>query len=246
MIKKIFFKWIDTLAKKDDKRLFFKLAFVFSVISLLLIIPIRIFLGCNMIELITLLFYSVFGLIFYFIGLGHVRKFESESNLQEEQIKKLYEMTITDFLTQIYNRNYLFEKLSELSRGMISRGFPVSLILFDIDNFKRVNDTHGHLVGDATLRKIAKVVDKNIRASDIFGRYGGEEFLIIAPNTNTDEAKIVADNVRKKVEETSDGITISLGVTQIISQFDIDHALKRADDAMYESKANGRNQITVG
>lgn len=156
-------------------------------------------------------------------------------------------MTITDSLTQIYNRNFLFEKIKEVGQSLVSRNIAVSFIMFDIDDFKLFNDTYGHLVGDDVLRKLSKLVKNNMRSGDIFGRYGGEEFLIIAPNTNIEEAAKLAENIRSMIEENSvRNVTASFGVSQIEDSYDLESALKRSDDAMYKSKDNGRNKITVG
>jgi len=223
------------------------LIFWFGLISLLVILPLSILLECKLLEIAFLCIYGVSGLFIYFIGINNLKETKKESILQKEQIKKLYEMTITDSLTGIYNRSFIFDKLSEVSRNLSNRDIPVSIIIFDVDLFKEINDEYGHLAGDEALRNIAKVVESNIRSSDIVGRYGGEEFLIISPNTNIKEAEHLAENIRKKVEESTKGkITISLGLTEIISVSDVDSAIKRADDAMYLAKDKGRNKVMVG
>ena len=237
----------DSLVNKHNQRIFFNSVFWISLFTLFVIVPLRIIFGCTFVDIIIMVIYSIFGVLCWIIGVSHIRRFENESEVKEEQIKRLYELTITDSLTQIRNRSFLFDKLSEMSHSVVNRGIPVSLIIFDVDYFKKFNDTHGHLVGDTILRKIAKVVNDNVRSSDIFGRYGGEEFLIISPNTKLEEARVLAEHARKVVEESTLGeVTISLGVTQIKSEFDIDNALKRADDPMYKAKDEGRNRVMVG
>lgn len=222
-----------------------KAILIFSTISMFVIIPIVIIKECPIVEIIVLFVYSISGFTFYLIGYCNINKIKKNNSLQEQQIKDLYEMTITDSLTQIYNRKFLFEKLSEFSNGILNRGVPVSLIIFDIDHFKKVNDSCGHLEGDSVLRELADVVSSNIRSTDIFGRYGGEEFMIISPNTEIKEIEHLAENIRKKVNQYTD-VTISIGVSKIESNEDVDFAIKRADDAMYRSKDKGRNTISVG
>lgn len=241
------FEEIKQKIKEDTRGIFFKAVLVLSLVSIFIFLPIRIIFGCTFVDIIFTLIYSILGIAFYFIGISYLKNFKEREIIQEKEIKQLYKLTITDQLTQVRNRAYLFDKLSELSHSVVNRGLPVSLIIFDVDRFKQFNDSHGHLVGDTVLKKVAKIVDNNVRSGDIFGRYGGEEFLIIAPNTTKDKAYILSENVRKMVEEKTDGeITISIGLTQIKSEFDIDNALKRADDAMYKAKDNGRNQTMVG
>lgn len=197
----------------------------------------------------SIIFYvvsGIFGVLFFIAGMDYVKENEKEKLLREKQIKQLYEATIKDSLTDIYNRSFIFEKLSEFKNTLLNRDIPVSLIMMDIDNFKQVNDTKGHFYGDYVLKNVATLIKKSIRASDVFGRYGGEEFIIIAPHTYEKDCFIVAEHIREVVEiETSGEITISLGVTQIKDKNDIEKALIRADEAMYCSKNKGKNCVDI-
>ncbi len=126
-------------------------------------------------------------------------------------------------------------------------GQPLSMVIFDIDFFKKINDNHGHIVGDKVLKEIAEVVHQNIRTSEYFVRWGGEEFIILLPGTDIHGAKMVAEKIRRVVEnnEFSDvgRVTCSFGVTQLLKDDTITSFIERADEALYEAKRGGRNQV---
>jgi diguanylate cyclase (GGDEF)-like protein len=173
----------------------------------------------------------------------------------EAQLKKI---AITDPLTKINNRRFFFELAEkELDRARRHK-LPLAVILFDIDHFKQVNDTHGHLVGDQVLISLAETCKTTLRNIDIFARYGGEEFIVLMPETDLVEAEIVAQRIRSEIEasniksefltkNTSLTITISLGVTCFTgeSELTVPVLVQRADIALYQSKKQGRNRVTV-
>jgi len=163
--------------------------------------------------------------------------------------KVLLKQSIEDTLTGIYNRRYLENKLEEYVKLAQRHDRPLSLIMFDIDFFKHINDSFGHDVGDKVLKAIAKVVSENIRNTDIFSRYGGEEFIIIAPETTKEDAKILAEKLRSLIENLylEDGIhiTCSFGVAALEKHDTKETLLKRVDDALYEAKRTGRNKVVV-
>lgn len=154
-----------------------------------------------------------------------------------------------DGLTEIYNRRYFNEALNREIQKSERYNSNLSLIMFDIDHFKKVNDTYGHAVGDSVIMKLANLVKSNIRKSDILARIGGEEFAIIASETSADNAFVLAEKIRKIVQKHrfkhAGKITISLGVTQYILGDSIDTIYKRADVAMYKAKEGGRNRSEV-
>lgn len=161
--------------------------------------------------------------------------------------KELETVSITDRLTGIYNRVKLDEALfSEYQRNK-RYGTEYSVILFDIDKFKSVNDTYGHLVGDEVLKTMSRMVNENTRDIDIFGRWGGEEFLIIATNTNLEGALIFAENIRHLIDvykfKTVGHITCSFGVSSISDYEDNDALMMHADKALYAAKHDGRNCV---
>ncbi len=149
---------------------------------------------------------------------------------------------ITDALTGLYNKAYFLESLkNEVARSQRSQR-PISLVLFDFDNFKQFNDTHGHIEGDRLLQELGQIVRSTVRSIDIPSRYGGEEFTIILPETAHDAAFAFAERLRKEVEQKSQ-ITVSVGVaTCMNASVSPETLLKEADKALYVAKRNGKNQ----
>jgi diguanylate cyclase (GGDEF)-like protein len=174
----------------------------------------------------------------------------------ESMNEELAQLAITDSLTQIYNHTFLLNTLKfEFNR---SERFSedMAFLMMDIDHFKSINDTYGHLVGDEILKEVVKIIKAQIRAIDILGRYGGEEFGLILPETDENGALILAEKIRKKIEKNNflvkSGedtvkvkITVSIGVSTYPDKNikDIITLIKRADDALYISKDQGRNRI---
>lgn len=163
--------------------------------------------------------------------------------------KEIEKLSSTDMLTQIFNRRKIEEFLEiEISRSTRYKR-DLSLIILDIDHFKNTNDTFGHNTGDIALKQTADVVKNAIRDNDIFGRWGGEEFIIICPETNKNEAFIVAEKVRKAIDNFKFDIiehqTMSLGLAQFEEQNTKDELINNADKALYISKENGRNKVTI-
>ncbi|SMC08972.1 GGDEF domain-containing protein [Nitratiruptor tergarcus] len=124
---------------------------------------------------------------------------------------------------------------------------PLSLILFDIDFFKKINDTYGHIVGDQVLKELSEVVRSNLRESEYFVRWGGEEFIVLLPGTHLNGALMVAEKLRRKVEEYTfpevEQVTCSFGVTALKNNDTIKSFIVRADEALYEAKNDGRNRV---
>ncbi len=154
-----------------------------------------------------------------------------------------------DGLTKVYNRRY-FNEYFEIELQKSERyQRRISFIIYDIDHFKRVNDTYGHDVGDGVLKELCQLILANIRKSDMLSRLGGEEFGILAPEIGAEEAFLLSEKLRKIVEKHTfmhvGNITISLGVTQYIQGDDTDSLYKRADVALYKSKNNGRNRSEI-
>ena len=155
----------------------------------------------------------------------------------------------TDSLTGIMNRPAFEEVLSkEIKRSKRYR-MPISLILFDIDDFKALNDRYGHLFGDKILKRITDVVKESIRGTDIFARWGGEEFVVLLPNTGLTETLSVAEKLRKKIQSVGMGskvsVTASFGVTEVEDGDDAFRVILKADKALYIAKTNGKNRVEV-
>ena len=175
----------------------------------------------------------------------------------QDRLRANYErslsLALTDTLTGVYNRRYLGNHLEKALERARESGKQVSVVLFDIDHFKSVNDTHGHAVGDEVLRHVAQRVNGNLRNFDMVARYGGEEFVIVMPDTSGETAEMVAERLRDRVARdpiTVAGppgkldITISMGVAANNSPGDTpDDLLKRADEAMFQAKRAGRNKV---
>jgi diguanylate cyclase (GGDEF)-like protein len=154
-----------------------------------------------------------------------------------------------DSLTNIHNRRSFTEFLHHEIIRCERYQKVFSIIMLDIDYFKKINDGYGHDVGDEILKELVGVVNKSIRKSDLFARVGGEEFAVIAPETSSSEAILVAEKIRKNVEENifskNIKVTISLGISQYKSKDDHNTIFKRADNALYKAKGNGRNRSEV-
>jgi len=193
-------------------------------------------------------------------------KKESETKLHEAYVKleeqfqeiqglqgELREQAIRDPLTGLHNRHYLKEVLGrELSRALREH-YPVSFLLLDIDHFKSVNDIYGHTAGDVVLKKVTDQLSEFTRAEDILCRYGGEEFLMVLPNTSEQDAFLIADRLRisiqgakTNVDRDSISITISIGISEFPKHGQHETlALETADKALYHAKHNGRNQVVL-
>jgi diguanylate cyclase (GGDEF)-like protein len=164
--------------------------------------------------------------------------------------EKLEQMAVTDYLTNIYNRRYTLEYMDKEIERAIRYDTSFCVALFDIDHFKDFNDTHGHQVGDEVLKHFCDLVLKNTRKSDTFGRYGGEEFLLILPNCNLEVGYSHSEKLRELVElnilKTSGKelqITVSGGVSEYSPGDKPEEIIKRADDALLDAKREGRNRI---
>jgi len=155
----------------------------------------------------------------------------------------------TDALTGILNRHALYPALNQELERSARYARPFSIILFDVDEFKNINDDFGHLEGDKVLRELSKLVSGMLRKTDCVGRWGGEEFLLILPETETAEAQILAERIREKIEEThfleKYYITSSFGVAAYRSGQTLETLLECADKSLYQAKNNGRNQVVV-
>ena len=165
----------------------------------------------------------------------------------EKTNNKLEQLSVTDYLTNTYNRKHLDKVLNkEINRSQRYQT-PLSLIMIDLDNFKRVNDLYGHLVGDEVLVKTSKCLTKNIRASDTLGRWGGEEFMLISPNTNQQQAYQLAEKLLISVKEINfeQGFTqtISIGVATLQANENTFELVERADNYLYKAKELGKDQV---
>ncbi|MBN2705021.1 MAG: GGDEF domain-containing protein [Deltaproteobacteria bacterium] len=172
----------------------------------------------------------------------------------QKKMQEVADMATIDELTGLFNRRALFSRLlEEQSRALrYEQGF--SLLLIDIDDFKNINDQHGHQVGDGILKGLGSFFRQNLRDCDFPARFGGEEFICLLPSTSLEQAVLVADKLRKLLSHSTlssrDGgvnlkITVSIGAATFDGESDIDSLIKRADDALYLAKRRGKNQVVT-
>lgn len=188
------------------------------------------------------------------IRLGNILlKFYAHNNIDNVFHDKIYRAATIDAGTQIFNKKYLLESLDVEFKSAQAYQKPLSLIYYDLDFFKKMNDTNGHNAGDFILKECAVVVSKVIRKDDIFGRFGGEEFCIILPGTDAKTALDLAERIRKAVDAHVfhfDGKalkqTLSIGISQMTRAMQMPKdLLDEADQKLYKSKTDGRNRVTV-
>jgi diguanylate cyclase (GGDEF)-like protein len=184
--------------------------------------------------------------------LNRLRERLNERNTHlNKALKKIQELAVTDELTGLHNRRSIMSELSKEWERTERSGNHFCIALMDLDLFKEINDTYGHHAGDTVLKRFASLVSKELRSPDSIGRYGGEEFLLIMPNTRIIEAKTVTERIREKVagythDDIDQGLTIhvSIGIAEYQNQ-STQELLKQADTALYQSKNNGRNRVSV-
>ena len=179
-------------------------------------------------------------------------KRKSLADALRDRLEESLEMAVTDPLTGLYNRRYVLSRLRQALDTLERSGEPVSVALIDIDHFKRINDSWGHQAGDRVLKGFAERMGRELRAIDIAGRYGGEEFLIIFTDATASSALEAAERTRAAMAREpfvltsgaeSFSVTLSAGVAEAAPGDDVEDVLARADSALYEAKASGRNQV---
>ena len=175
---------------------------------------------------------------------------ERTSELQEAN-RTISHQAATDDLTELYNRRYFNECLAAALSAARRHTYPLAMIMIDLDNFKKVNDTHGHSAGDLVLKTCASLLRDMIRTEDVAARWGGEEFIILLSHTVSDAAAALAERIRSAFEQQSDSssrffLSASFGVVQLQENDDADTLIRRADTALYQAKHEGRNRVVVG
>jgi diguanylate cyclase (GGDEF)-like protein len=183
-----------------------------------------------------------------------VLRFSYVDLIDRDSHERFYEMALFDPVTMAHTKRYFMDRIRHEFAHSARRNVPLSLIMFDLDFFKKVNDTYGHPAGDFILQKIAESTKTLIRSEDIFARYGGEEFVILMRDTQEDQAVKLADRIRQKIEQSEYvcesnkiPVTISVGVACFSNaRFkNYEELIKAADEYLYFSKTNGRNRVSA-
>ncbi len=188
------------------------------------------------------------------IGSATILKFTYHDDLEESFQQRMYEAALRDGLTKAFNKKYFLDRLeTELAYAKRHRN-PLTLVMTDVDHFKNINDTHGHLAGDFVLAHLSKLAMAQVRAEDVFARYGGEEFGVICRGVDVTRASIFAERLRQMVaaapfdyEGTIIPVTISLGVATYpdVAVEEPDALIAASDEALYTAKRSGRNRVCV-
>ncbi|MFN7132891.1 MAG: diguanylate cyclase [Myxococcales bacterium] len=186
------------------------------------------------------------------IGSTTILKFSYQDTLDEALQRNLYESATKDGLTRIYNKKYFTDTVRKEFAYCLRHRVPLSLLIFDVDHFKRINDTYGHQAGDYVLARLATLVSDAIRTEDVFARYGGEEFVLLLREATEDKAFILAERIRRLIEGsgfTFNGqqmrVTISIGLATLKDgeYADCDQFIEAADGLLYKAKQGGRNRV---
>jgi diguanylate cyclase (GGDEF)-like protein len=186
--------------------------------------------------------------------LGNIRlRLRNQRNELEHALGCIREMATRDELTGLHNRRYMLDMFGHLISRLERSATRFSLCLIDLDHFKRINDTHGHGVGDEVLRRFADIADASLRESDMLARWGGEEFLVLLPDTGAEQACISAQRIRAALgdhitlhDHRELKVTFSAGVTEFRRGETVEQAIERADRALYHAKSEGRDRTALG
>ncbi len=181
-----------------------------------------------------------------------ILKFASGTNVENRYHEEIYRLATIDGLTQVHNKSFFLERVADEFSRSKRYGRDLSIIIFDFDHFKKLNDTYGHLAGDEVLKQSSSVILLNLRKEDPIGRYGGEEFGILLPETPLNKAMTLAEKIRKLIERTPFSyndqvlrVTISMGVSTLTSNVEtVQKLIENADQALYRAKKAGRNRVS--
>ncbi len=176
-----------------------------------------------------------------------LKKYISELENKNDELDK---MSKTDYLTGLANRRFMMERIKEELARKERNGTNMSILMCDIDHFKKINDSFGHEIGDLVIKEVTNNINRILRKYDIVSRWGGEEFLILLPDIGKNEACIIAEKIRKEVENTKIQaqkiecrVSITIGVTEYDEKISVSDNINNADDALYQGKNSGRNKI---
>jgi diguanylate cyclase (GGDEF)-like protein len=218
---------------------------------------------------ISIIFFNLVFITLYYQSISNLEKKKQDKEIKalnksltkkvkirtkelEDKNKELMRLAHYDFLTGIYNRSCFFSLASKYLNTVKRHNLPFHIISLDLDNFKKINDTYGHPVGDKVLIEFTKIVSSYMRKSDLFGRTGGEEFIICIQNNQLDGVKTLAEKIRSKFEakkikikDSQISATVSIGIAQMQSDDTLEELIEKSDKALYKAKEQGRNQTIV-
>jgi two-component system cell cycle response regulator len=183
---------------------------------------------------------------------GAVFKFVAGGNIEALYHEEIYLLTILDGLTGVHNKRFLLEFLEREMARALRHGRNLSLAMIDIDNFKQLNDTYGHLAGDAVLKRIARLISQRTRREELVARYGGEEFALVLPETGSPGVRTFCEKIRRLIasehfefDSATIRTTVSIGVAAISCAHSVEELIKIADHNLYRAKAAGRNRVVL-
>ncbi|MDD9939260.1 MAG: GGDEF domain-containing protein, partial [Myxococcales bacterium] len=186
------------------------------------------------------------------MGAHTILRFALHDRLEQEAARRTHELMIRDPLTHVFNRRHLEERLQSEAAFAQRHGTPLSVLLVDLDHFKQVNDTFGHEAGDSVLRVIARALERTLRVEDVLGRWGGEEFVIVARGIDREGTLTLGERIRRAIEvlrvpagKRAIAVTASIGIAHLFGEVDAQQMLRAADEAMYAAKAGGRNRVEI-
>lgn len=231
----------------------YRIFVIYFILMMLPLAAIMFYIGEHS-HITVLLFLSIYVPTILLLAKTVNRSIIESSNINdllELKVNELKELSVTDSLTNLYNRRYFFETAKNIIELSKREEIKISLLMIDIDYFKKVNDTYGHQVGDMVLVDLTKEISSMTRASDIFARIGGEEFALLLYNTSIDDARDIAIKICENTEQkqftyndTTVDITTSIGVSALGDSIDsLEMLYKEADSKLYEAKASGRNRV---
>lgn len=226
--------------------------FLLNIGALMLILSFSLLVGLhNKKEIILLISVAVIASLMITLGIIIVMKRKMEKTIQQS-FEKIEMQLYFDELTSVYNRTAGMNRLLEEMARARRNGKSLSIAMIDIDNFKSINDTYGHLAGDKVLGHVAMQIKNILRVSDVVSRYGGEEFLIILPETDEIKAFMALERVRESISKKPFKVgneriytSVSIGVTEVDAEENSFEAIQRADRALYQAKRSGKNKIEI-
>jgi diguanylate cyclase (GGDEF)-like protein len=183
-----------------------------------------------------------------------IYRYLAGGNIEAEYHEEIYRLTILDGLTQIHNQRYMAEFLEREVVRSQRHARPLSILMIDLDRFKAINDSYGHLCGDFVLREMTQIIHAGVRKEDLFARYGGEEFVLVLVETDREEALLVAERIRKSIadhvfqfESALVSLTVSIGIANMAGEMHVTPAslLRTADENLYQAKRAGRNKVVA-